>query len=198
MKSPQTAPSFTDYLKKFVKDWSALMSGSLSVPFMILALYVPGWSKPLVWILAAMCLIVASYLVFRTLYVELAARISLLEEEIRQLKIRPYDDAQRRLVMQKIGPLQADDRDLLRYLVQFGEREQTRIFDESGIDHNEFSKSFDRVAKSGLLVMEEKPKIGRAGIDNYWRINSNFVEVLRDQLFPRQEESPQRYFAELI
>ena len=183
MPSKQSKKPFRDYLRAFGQDWLTLMSGPLAVPFAIAATFYSGWARTLLLMLGASCIIFASFRVWRN-----------QQYEIAKLKIRPYDDTQRELVSGMLTPLGADERDVLRYFLQFGEREQQRIFADAEINDIEFGPIFTRAAKTGLLNREERPKAGRAGLDLFWWVNPQFVEVLKDELFPRNEGSAQRCF----
>jgi len=174
---------FGDYLKAFGQDWLTLMSGPLAVPFAILASFFSGWGRALLLLLAAACIIFASFRVWRT-----------QQGEIARLRVRPYDEEQQRLVSVRLTRLGADERDLLRYFVQFGEREQQRIYADAGIEANDFGRILTQVSGTGLLERQERPKSGRAGTDLFWWVNLQFIEVLKDALFPRQEDVPQRVF----
>lgn len=184
MAGESTGASFRDFLKAFGKDWFTRMCGPASVPLALAAPFVPGrLYKTLLALLAIGCGLLSSYWVWRT-----------AQLEINRLKVRPYNSAQLGLVRERIVKLGADERDVLRYLVQFGEREQSRIFADSGIPDAQFGTIFTTVSRTNLLNRDEQQKGGRAGIDLYWRINPQFAPVLEDELFPRHEETPQRCF----
>jgi hypothetical protein len=175
--------SFWNFLRAFTTDVLTLMSGPLAVPFAIAATFVSGWSRALLLILAAACIVFASFRVWKK-----------QQEEIIKLRIRPYDQAQQGLVRGMLAPLGSDERDVVRYFLHFGERESQNLFRDAGISEAEFGAILTRVNKAGLLEREERPKVGRASIDSFWRVNEQFIEVLRDELFPRQENSPPRLF----
>lgn len=136
--------------------------------------------------LAAACLIFASFRVWLN-----------QQREIARLKVRPYDETQLALVQGMLASLGQDEKDLLRYLVQFGEREQQRIYADAGINETEFGSILTRVDKAQLLNREERPRQGRSGTDLFWRVNEQFTEVLRNELFPRRESTTQRCFPKL-
>jgi len=183
MEGKETNLSFWKFLRAFGQDWLTLMSGPLAVPFAIAATFFSGWARSLLLMLAASCIVFASFRVWRN-----------NQREIAKLKIRPYDDTQKELVNGMLAPLGADERDVLRYFLQFGEREQQRIFTDAGINDTEFGPIFTRVANTGLLNREERQKAGRAGLDLFWWVNPQFVEVLKGKLFPRNEKLAQRCF----
>src|SRR6266849_3510459 len=145
------------------------MSGPLAVPFAIAATFFSGWTRALLLLLAAACIIFASFRVWQKQH-----------EEIARLRVRPYDEAQEAVVRARIAPLGPDERDVLRYLVQFGDQEQQRIRADAGINENEFGPIFTRVAGTQLLSRQERQKAGVAGLDLFWWVNPQFVEVLRD------------------
>lgn len=159
------------------------MSGALAVPLLFVSTFVSGWSRAGLLILAAVCLISASFRVWLN-----------QQREIARLKVRPYDTAQLELAREMLAPLGPDEKDLLRYLVQFGEREQQRIYADAGINDNEFGRILTNADKTGLMDREERTRTGRSGTDLFTRINEEFKEVLRDELFPRVESNTQRCF----
>ncbi len=185
MASDNPLHSFWDFLRAFGHHWLTLMSGSLSVVLLIATTFVSGWNKFGLLLLAAACLIFASFRVWRN-----------QQEEITRLRIRPYDAVQLGIVRGMLAPLGPDERDVIRYFVQFGEREQQRVYAEAGINATQFGGILTRADESRLLDREERPKPGRAGTDLFWWANEQFTAVLKDELFPRREPATQRCFPE--
>lgn len=183
MTDSKSQVSFWNFLRAFGSDWLTLMSGPLAVPFAIAATFVSGWSRALLLLLAATCIVYASFRVWKK-----------QQEEIIRLKVRPYDEEQQGVVKAMLAPLGSDERDVLRHFLHFGERESQKLYADARINANEFGAILTRVDKTGILEREERPKVGRASTDLFWRLNSQFVEVLKDELFPRQENSPKRLF----
>lgn len=179
--------SFVDYIRAFGHDWLTAMSGPVSVPFLIAATYFSGWSRALLLALGVTCIIFASFRVWKT-----------QQAEIVRLSVRPYDDALRARVLGALHQLGADGRDVFRYLLQFGEREQQTLYADAGIDHNEFGQILTRINETGLLSRDERQRPGRAGLDSFWSVNRQFVDALRDQVFPRQELTAQRSFPRML
>lgn len=65
MEKPQAG--FRDFIRAFGDHWFNYMSGSLSVPAAMLALYVESpVAKLALWLTAAACIVLAAYLVWRT------------------------------------------------------------------------------------------------------------------------------------
>src|SRR5260370_26224510 len=183
MASDKPRHSFWDFPRAFGHHWLTLMSGSLSVPLLIATTFVSGWNKFGLLLLGAACLIFASFRVWKN-----------QQQEIASLRIRPYDDVQLEIVRGMLAPLGPDERDVLRYFVQFGEREQQRVYAEAGIDGTEFGGILTRANETRLLDREERQKSGRAGTDLFWWANEQFTAVLKDELFPRREPATQRCF----
>jgi len=117
---PNDPPSFWEYLKAFQSDFWARMSGGASVPFTAAAIYFSGYTRLLFALLALSCLIFSPFRLWQ------AAEVA-----IRDLKKRPYDDAQRDFVIRKLKSVGTDERDTLRYLVQYGERENQQIMNDA-------------------------------------------------------------------
>ncbi len=57
---------FRAFLRAFGESWLTQMSGPLTVPFAIAALFVPGFYKLLFAVLAVVCGVFSSYRVWRT------------------------------------------------------------------------------------------------------------------------------------
>lgn len=173
-----SSDSFGNFLKAFGQDWSTRMTGPLSVPLAFFAQFLSGWTKGGLLLLSAACLIFASFRIWKTQQIEIA-----------RLKVRPSEDSQRQLVLQILVPFGADERDVLRYFVQYGEREQQQITADLKLDQARFGNAFSSVAKSILLTRQERQKPGRAGLELWWRANPQFIEILKDELFPQTEAS---------
>jgi len=180
MANDQSKNSLGEYLKAFGQDWSTLMTGAPSVPLAFVAQFASGWLRAGLLLLSAICLILASFRIWNG-----------QQKEIAKLKVRPYEESQRQLVQGMLAPLGPDERAALRYFVQRGEREQQQISKDLKLDESPFSKAFDSVAKSGLLNREERPKAGRSGLDLFWWVYPQFVEILKDELFQNGEVSSQ-------
>jgi len=184
MPNSKLQQSFWGYLRAFGQNWLTLMSGSLSVLLLIATTFVSYWNKVGLFLLAAACVNFASFRIWLN-----------QQKEIARLRLRPYDEAQQGFVRGILGPLGLDERDVLRYLVRFGECEQQRLYADAGIDATEFGRILTRANETRLLHREERAKAGRASTDLFWRVNPQFVEVLKDELFPRREETLQRCFS---
>ncbi len=118
------------------------------------------------------------------------------QQRIEELQRRPYDDEHVQIVKQKIDELGQDERDLLRYLVHYGETEGQHLCLASGVNSNIFDPILNRAIGSQLLEKREQQKAGRTGIDTYWLVRPHFQLALKDVLFPRNETSSPRYFRE--
>jgi len=116
-----------------------------------------------------------------------------LSAENDKLKIKPYDEAHRKLVEQKIGSLVFTDQDLLRFLLQRGRTEQSLLQMHCQDHPGAFSHSLSVLEREGLIVRSDEPKAGRAGIDTYWAIAPTFQDVLRDLLFPAPSDHSSRF-----
>jgi hypothetical protein len=173
---PNQPPSFLEYLKAFQSDFWTGMSGGASVPFTAAAIYFSGYTRLLFALLAVFCVIFSPFRLWQS------ARI-----EINNLKKRPYDDAKKDFVEGKLKSIGTDERDTLRYLVQFGERENEQIMNDAGLLSAEFGPIFTKVSRTQLLRREERQRVGRAGIDLYWWVNPEFSQVVKDELFPREK-----------
>jgi hypothetical protein len=57
--------SFWGFIRAFGEGWTTMMSGPLTVPFAIAALYLPGYPRPIFASLAVVCGLYSSYHVWR-------------------------------------------------------------------------------------------------------------------------------------
>ncbi len=57
-----------------------------------------------------------------------------------------------------------------------------------------YGHAHKELAQTQLINRIERPKLGRAGIDSFWQVRPEFVDVLRDLLFPRREQVQQNFF----
>lgn len=188
MGNGQPAPGLLNdllhYLKAFTNGWFQRITGPvMTVIFLVAGTFLSGRTRELFFLAAAICLFSASFKVWRD-----------QEKKIRSLLTRPYDQEKQKLARRILAQLTPDQRDLLRYHLQFGELKYDQIMAESGLPHAAFGPIFTGTASSQLLARAETPRIGRAGVNVTYSIPPEFREVLRDELFPRREASPRRLF----
>jgi hypothetical protein len=146
------------------------------VPFTAAAIYFSGYARLLFALFAIFCVIFSPFRLWQ------AAQI-----QIRNLKKRPYDDAQREFVVRKLTSIGTDERDTLRYIVQYGEREQEQIMNDARLLSAEFGPIFTNVSRTQLLKREQRQCPGRTSVDLYWWVNPEFLLILKDELFPREK-----------
>ncbi len=168
------------FIKLLLASWLSkvlFLLGILSaVATYIPRLTLPAWIPPSILVVAVL---VASYDVYRK-----------QQREIERLRVRPYDEARRNLVERLITRLGPIERDLLRYLLHHQPLDRSHLLAASNLNENVFGESLTTLSRAGLaeFYADETRKY------QYWRIRERFVEVLRDLLFPRQEEEEQQYF----
>src|SRR5258708_30055807 len=105
MQTGPNATNFRNFLTAFTGSWLATVSGALSVPFAIIALYVSNWYQKILWgVLAIAGALYASYLVWseknqaleelRTQFQSEKARNTrpILRGTILQMYVAPYRD----------------------------------------------------------------------------------------------------------
>jgi hypothetical protein len=81
---------FRTYLKAFFTDMLTGMSGPLSVPFAVAALWVPSRTQKIIWgCLAVTCALFASYRVWSKERRDGSAKISEMESELASLQQKP-------------------------------------------------------------------------------------------------------------
>lgn len=105
------------------------MSGGASVPLAALAIYFHNAPlKILFACLTAFGVVGACYQVWRDSVRGLQATIETREAEIEKLKHRPYDEEHRRLVESKISGLSEMSKDLIFFLLHYGETENSDLW----------------------------------------------------------------------
>ena len=100
-----------------------------------------------------------AFLAVRKTRLRFKAEIARLNSETERLKVRPYDEAHRRLAQEKITVLGPNEKDLLRYLLNFGCVEQGRLFLVSGMTDVNFAQTLDRVARTRLVDRSERQRL---------------------------------------
>jgi hypothetical protein len=80
MANNKLGHSFGGYLRAFGQNWLTLMSGSLSVLLLVATTFVSYWNKVGLFLLAAACVIFASFRIWLS-----------QQEETARLRLRPYD-----------------------------------------------------------------------------------------------------------
>jgi hypothetical protein len=118
---------------------------------------------------------------------QLEQQIEHLKSENAKLRIKPYDQAQRQTVQDKLRIYSDTERDLLRLLLQRGETEGSLIYKASQ-DGTEFcSRALERLGTDGMVLMREDMSQPNVLRPRHYRVNPNYDNVLRDLLYPRQE-----------
>jgi hypothetical protein len=97
---------------------------------------------------------------------------------------RPYDESQRTFVKSKLASLTADGRDVLRYLLRFGPCQRFTILHKAQLETDEMIPILTSVVRTGLLLQRDKQL----------SVNPNFERIMQDELFPRNEHTPERCF----
>ena len=111
--------------------------------------------------------------------------IEALKAEMDLLRRRPYDEDHKRLVERKLSALSEVSKDLLWYLLHYGETEANELL--SKCKHApDFNDAVQRARDQGL-VLDLRTGSAAQGTERYsWKINPNFEPVLRDLLGGRR------------
>jgi hypothetical protein len=112
-----------------------------------------------------------------------------LQQEIKRLAVRPYDEAQSKLAKEKICSLTVLARDLLRYLLQRGAHQAPRlnaIAKSTGVEDGAYNEAFSALRYAALIECPPGQSL--------WGVNPRFEGILKDLFFPRQEQEEQRHF----
>jgi hypothetical protein len=124
----------------------------------------------------------------------LRAQIEVRDKEIARLKVRPYDETKRRPVAQKLHELSIPAKDLLRFLLIRGEVHGGAITEACKFRRESCNEVMDQVVRIGFVKKRDDATFMPAYITTYWSVHPEFVEVLKDLLFPRPDsEGPQEF-----
>jgi len=140
------------------------MSGLASIILTVVVTFRPTVSqKPLLICLAAIGILYACYQVWRD-SMDTALRT------IETLSYRPYDEAHKKLAEMKLEELSEECKDAVNFLLHHGETEGDEL-----VKHCKRTPGcyidIQRARENRLLVVEEKPIPGRAGVRYWWRVN---------------------------
>lgn len=193
--------SFWAFLRAFGSDWLTRMSGPASVPLAAVAIFEPKAPlKILFGCLAVSSFLFSSYRVWRTERLSAqraatapknerqqeidrltAANAELLKENER-LRIKPYDEAHRKLVDDKLKGLSGTELDLLRFLLHRG-RTDHAFLERCCQDTPEVFRSIlEHVRQEGLISRTEQLRVGRSGTEVFWEINPALETAIRHLL----------------
>jgi hypothetical protein len=190
--------SLGTFLRKFWPNVGARMSGGASVPLAFLAIYFENAPlKGLFACLTAFGVLGACYQVWRdsvsSLQKTVAERdaetakrdieIGKLDAEIEKLKHRPYDEEHRRLAESKVGGLSEVNKDLVCFLLHYGQTEANELLTRCKVPQ-EFN--VQRARDAGLVVDIRTGNPAQETARYFWKINPLFETVLQDLLGARK------------
>ena len=118
---------------------------------------------------------------------QLERKIARLEEENAKLRVKPYDEAQRQHVHDKLNSYSDSERDLLRFLIQRGETEGSLIYRACQEGRDSCDRALQRLAVDGMILLEVDAARSHFVAVRCYRINPTFEDALRDLLYPRAE-----------
>jgi hypothetical protein len=116
--------------------------------------------------------------------------IAVRDTEIENLKHRPYDEEHRRLAERKVNALPDESKDLVHFLLHYGETEAEELLKHCQ-NPTYCNSAVQRARLDGLVVDTKTGNPGQASSRYFWKINPKFEIVLQDLLGKR--ENP-RYF----
>lgn len=123
--------------------------------------------------------------------VEQGAKFS---SELEQARKRPYDEAQRNLIAEKIAKVTARERDLLRLLLSRGPTD-SHVIQRLWIGEKHDTDQLLNVLKSaGLTTVKVEQTLNAARTNAIWEVNATSAVVLKDLLYPRREDDAKPYF----
>ena len=159
--------------------WTYLAIGSTFVTFLPLP---QGWRRAIPFGIAVL-FVVAAHRAACLLHKQSEDEIARLRQEIERLRQRQYDEAHRKLVEGKLKKLTATGTDILRFLLHHGRFESDALRSEFKGEPN-FDAQLTVLSHERLLSRAEEQNPGRTSISLFWYINAEFVEVLKDLLYP--------------
>lgn len=160
------------------------MSGAISVLAFIVGLLFPGFVRHSFLAVSAASFFVGSYAIWKS-----------QEDKIATLSTRPYDEAVKGFVAAQLNSLGPEHRDLLRYFAISGEVLIDKLQSDCGVAvEDDLNPVLNATAHTGLIIHEEKPISGKAGLHVFWRMAPQYLPITKDTLFPRTETTPQRWF----
>jgi hypothetical protein len=125
-------------------------------------------------------------------------RLDVRAEERQQLAMieienKPFHDAQKKSLEEKLGTLDLMSRDLLRYLLVNGESDGRHIYAAALFPDTHMGHVLEFVEKSGL-VLERSVRFGNIESTRFWKVNPEFRGRLEALLFPRpDDEGPLKF-----
>ena len=167
----------------FNSAWTYLAIGSTILTFLPLP---SRWHKVIPFGMGGL-FVISAYRAAWILQRQSEAELARLREEITRLKIRPYDEAQRKLVEKKMSGWGNSEKELLRFLLQHGPSESRVI---AGAFRGAQSFGYEiltALLHDGVVNRTERQNPGRASTTTHWQVNSQFIDVLKDLLFQRNE-----------
>lgn len=159
--------------------WTYLAIASTSVTFLPLP---QGWRRVIPLGIAAL-FVIASYRAAWLLNKQSEDEIAVLRREVERLSQHPYDEAHRKLVEGKFRKLNEIGVEILRFLLHHGRFESTALMNEF-VGAPTFDAQLTLLSREHLLSRVEEPIPGRASINLFWHVNPEFVEALKDLLYP--------------
>lgn len=140
------------------------------------------WTIP---IGVAFVVVFAAFRAVRIVRAETDAEISRLQDENARLKVKPYDSDRLHLVEEKLRDRSALEKDLLRFLTLRGESDGYSIHRACPSGGDYCAQALESLTKLGLINKHDDNSARPVQIISYWKVNPNFVDVLKDLLFPR-------------
>jgi len=111
--------------------------------------------------------------------------IESLKNERDLLKQRPYDEEHRQLAEGKVNKLSEVSKDLVCYLLHYGETEADDL--QKRCKHSpEYNDAVQRARDAGLVIDTQVGNPGRSSVRYLWKVNPKFETVLEDLLGQRK------------
>jgi hypothetical protein len=162
----------------FSTVWTYLAIASTLVTFLPLP---REWRRAIPFGIAIL-FVVSAYRTAWLLHKQSSHEMEGLRQRIEELSRKPYDDAHRKLVEEKLQRMTPGAADLLRYILHHGRVDSLALHIAFGANPD-FQSQLGTLYLEGLLSKTEEPNPGRASVKTFWQINPQFVAVLQDLLY---------------
>jgi uncharacterized membrane protein len=162
--------------------WIYLAIGSVIFTYLPLPV---GWRRFFLFGTAVL-FVISAYRTAWVLQKQSEAEKKELRGEIERLKIKPYDEAHRKLTADKLQKIAASEKELLRFLLHHGRVEAADLQRACGLSSAAFNQAIQALRREQLVSdVQEKPNPDRASVTYFWQVNPEFRDALQDLLYPQ-------------
>ncbi len=203
---PSPMDPFTDYTQRFIRKfffsaYAAFGFISMLLTYIPLPLSLHRFIPYLVVALFLASAFHAAWELHKQSEVKVGALQSQLEaereksrSELEQARKKPYDEAQRNLIAEKISKMTARERDLLRLLLSRGPTDSRVIQGLWVGEKYDTDHLLNALKSAGLTTVKVEQTLNAARTNAIWEVNPTCAAILKDLLYPRREDDAKPYF----